>query len=597
MIKAIIGTAGHIDHGKTYLLKALTGIDCDRLPEEKKREITIDLGFAYLKNENFQIGFIDVPGHEKFLKNLLAGIGGFQFFLFCISSDEGIKTQTIEHLKILKTLDLKKGIFALTKIDLVDGETLELRKMELEDLLKKEGFEFSKIVPVSALKEKNIDLLKEEIFKLIKENPPEVNLNLPTIFPVDRVFVISGTGVIITGTLVRGKLETQKEYFLLPLKKKVKIRGMEVHKEKRNYSEAVERVALNISGLEKGKIQRGDILTSQIFSSTKIITLKTNLLKEIKENSRLRIYHHTREVFGRFHHINKNFAQIFLEEELFAIRGDKVILRQYSPMDFLGSGLVLDIFLGKVKKDESFEMGKTLNEDINFWLKNSKEMGYNLENLIERAGFVEERKLKEILREIGAVEINKKIWDKESFEKLKERVLKNTKEFKEKNPFSSSIPLRIAFNFLEISEVSLQEISRAINLKVEKGNILLEKKEELSEDLIRVLKIWKEANLKQPDLEEISNNLKIPLDLLKKLIKELVQRGFLVQVSVNYYVERENLEKTIEKLKSRGWERFKISEFKELLNLSRKYAIPLLEYFDSIHLTIKGKDFRILKLK
>ncbi len=203
MIKAIIGTAGHIDHGKTYLLKALTGIDCDRLPEEKKREITIDLGFAYLKNENFQIGFIDVPGHEKFLKNLLAGIGGFQFFLFCISSDEGIKTQTIEHLKILKTLDLKKGIFALTKIDLVDGETLELRKMELEDLLKKEGFEFSKIVPVSALKEKNIDLLKEEIFKLIKENPPEVNLNLPTIFPVDRVFVISGTGVIITGTLVR----------------------------------------------------------------------------------------------------------------------------------------------------------------------------------------------------------------------------------------------------------------------------------------------------------------------------------------------------------------------------------------------------------
>ncbi len=372
---------------------------------------------------------------------------------------------------------------------------------------------------------------------------------------------------------------------------------MEVHKEKRNYSEAVERVALNISGLEKGKIQRGDILTSQIFSSTKIITLKTNLLKEIKENSRLRIYHHTREVFGRFHHINKNFAQIFLEEELFAIRGDKVILRQYSPMDFLGSGLVLDIFLGKVKKDESFEMGKTLNEDINFWLKNSKEMGYNLENLIERAGFVEERKLKEILREIGAVEINKKIWDKESFEKLKERVLKNTKEFKEKNPFSSSIPLRIDFNFLEISEVSLQEISRAINLKVEKGNILLEKKEELSEDLIRVLKIWKEANLKQPDLEEISNNLKIPLDLLKKLIKELVQRGFLVQVSVNYYVERENLEETIEKLKSRGWERFKISEFKELLNLSRKYAIPLLEYFDSIHLTIKGKDFRILKLK
>ena len=221
MIKTIIGTAGHVDHGKTALLKALTGIDCDRLPEEKEREITIDLGFAHLKTEDVQIGFIDVPGHERFLKNLLAGISGFQYFLFCIALDEGIKAQTIEHLQILKTLNLKDGIVALTKLDLVNEDLLNARKKEVQDLFFEKGFGNIKFIPVSAFKNQNIDLLKNEIISLVKDNYKKPNLEPPAILPIDRVFVIKGAGVVITGTLLKGTISKNDELFKNPKNRRV----------------------------------------------------------------------------------------------------------------------------------------------------------------------------------------------------------------------------------------------------------------------------------------------------------------------------------------------------------------------------------------
>ncbi|MEJ5167376.1 MAG: selenocysteine-specific translation elongation factor, partial [Thermoanaerobaculia bacterium] len=311
MIRAIVGTAGHIDHGKTALLKALTGIDCDRLPEEKEREITIDLGFAFLKEEDVQIGFIDVPGHERFLKNLLAGISGFQFFLFCVALDEGIKAQTIEHMKILKTLELKKGIVALTKMDLVGEGEIKRRKLEVLYLFEREGFTNINLIPVSAHRGTNILNLKDELVKLIKENPPMANLNSPVIYPIDRVFTLQGKGVITTGTLIRGELKLGDELFINPSLKKIRIRGIEVHKEKREMAKAFERVALQISGVEKEDLKRGIIFSDISLPQTKLITVKLNLIKEIKEDTRLRIAHHTEEAFGRYHKIDENLAQIF----------------------------------------------------------------------------------------------------------------------------------------------------------------------------------------------------------------------------------------------------------------------------------------------
>lgn len=597
MIKAIIGTAGHVDHGKTALLKALTGIDCDRLPEEKQREITIDLGFAHLKTEDVQIGFIDVPGHERFLKNLLAGISGFQYFLFCIALDEGIKAQTIEHLKILKTLNLKNGIVALTKMDLIDDDLLNLKKKEVQDLFFEEGFDNIKFIPVSASSNKNINLLKNEIIYLVKNNYNKPNLEPPAILPIDRIFVIKGAGVVITGTLIRGNISLKDELLIFPQNKRVKIRSIEVHNEKRNLAEAVERVALQLAGLEKEDIKRGDILASEKLDETKIITIKLNLIKEIKENTRLRIAHHTNELFGKFHLINKDLGQIFLEEKIFALRGDKVVLRRFSPLEFFGAGEILDTKLEKIKSGISISLGDGLKNDISFWIKSGGIFGQNLDILRKRAGYINFKSLESLIGSQNCIFIENYVWEREEFEKLKNIVFEKIENFKNKYPKSFSLPLQNLFVFLKLNEKIQENLCKILNLKVERGNLILKEKENLEPELEILLNYWKEMGLEQKNLKDISEDLKINELELKKILRELVLRGFLVQVSVNYYVENNVLKKTIEKLKKTNWEKFSISEFKELFSIARKYAIPLLEYLDSKRITVRSKDFRILKIK
>lgn len=597
MIKAIVGTAGHVDHGKTALLKALTGIDCDRLPEEKEREITIDLGFAYLKAEEVQIGFIDVPGHERFLKNLLAGISGFQFFLFCVALDEGIKAQTIEHMQILKTLGLKKGIVALTKMDLVREEEIKRRKLEILYLFEREGFTNINLIPVSAHKGTNILNLKEELVKLIKENPPMANLNPPVIYPIDRVFTLKGKGVITTGTLIRGELKLGEELFLNPSLKKIRIKGIEIHKEKREVAKAFERVALQISGVEKEDLKRGIILSDISLPQTKLITVKLNLIKEIKENTRLRIAHHTEEAFGRYYKIDENLAQIFLEEPIPALKGDKVVLRRFAPPEFFGSGEIVDTFLEKVKKDEKINLGKSLKEDINFWIEKAGIQGINKDFLWVRSGYFEAGLFEKILKELEIVEHNKVLWTKGNYQRLKNSLIENVKIYESKNSHSFSLPLKNLSGILEIdlNEEVLQKIIEELNFKIERGNIILKGKEELTEDLKKILKVVKDNGLTTPDPDTLSKEIGIPAKELKVKLRDLVQRGFLVQVSVGYYIEKDVLENAIKKLKNTGWEKFTISDFKELFGISRKYAVPLLEYLDSRRITIRTKDLRILK--
>lgn len=597
MIKAIIGTAGHVDHGKTALLRALTGIDCDRLPEEKEREITIDLGFAHLKTEDVQIGFIDVPGHERFLKNLLAGISGFQYFLFCIALDEGIKAQTIEHLQILKTLNLKDGIVALTKLDLVNEDLLNARKKEVQDLFFEEGFDNIKFIPVSAFKNKNIDLLKNEIISLVKDNYKKPNLEPPAILPIDRVFVIKGAGVVITGTLIKGTISLKDELLIFPQNKRVKIRSIEIHNEKRNLADAVERVALQIAGLEKEEIKRGDILASEKLDETKIITVKLNLIEEIKENTRLRIAHHTNELFGKFHIINKELCQIFLEDKIFALKGDKIILRRFSPMDFFGAGEILDTKLEKVKTGTSILLGNGLKNDISFWIKKSGIFGQNLDILRKRAGYISLNSLKSLIESQNYIFIENYVWEREEFGKLKKIISEKIENFRNKYPKSFSLPLQNLFSFLKLNEKIQENLCNILNLKIEKGNLILKEKEVLEPELQNVLNYWKEMGLEQKNLKDISEGLKINELELKKILRELVLRGFLVQVSVNYYLENNVLKEAIEKLKKTNWKKFNISEFKELFSITRKYAVPLLEYLDSMHITVRSKDFRILKIK
>ena len=298
MKSIIIGTAGHIDHGKTALVKALTGIDADRLQEEKRRGITIDLGFAHLElpgpnNERLRFGFVDVPGHERFVRNMLAGIGGIDLVLLVIAADEGIKPQTCEHFDICRMLDLQHGITVLTKADLVDADTLEVVRLEVADFLRGSFLEHAPILPVSSRKGTGLDELRRELVRLGGAIPSRSSDAL-TRLPIDRVFTIKGFGTVVTGTLVAGSISKEDELELYPRRKKVRVRGVQVHGTSAGKAVAGERTALNLAGLDKQELERGMVLASpDVFDTASRLEARIRLLpsaKPVKNVARVKFH-------------------------------------------------------------------------------------------------------------------------------------------------------------------------------------------------------------------------------------------------------------------------------------------------------------------
>jgi len=599
MLKAIVGTAGHVDHGKTTLLKALTGIDCDRLPEEKAREITIDLGFAHLRTDNVQLGFIDVPGHERFLKNLLAGIGGIDYFLLCIGADEGIKAQTVEHAQILRLLALKSGIAVLTKKDLVDAEMLELRTLETAEFLEEQGLKDVPILPVSAATGENIARLKAMLLDLPLRHPPTHRLSPPFILPLDRAFMIQGAGVVATGTLIRGTLTSGGEALLLPDGVKVKIRTLEVHEERREEAQAGERTSASLAGAEAADVGRGKILSSRILPSGRIFTVRLETVAEIRENQRVRFAHWTRETLGRLHWIDAARAQLFLEEEVTALRGDRFILRNFSPQDLLGGGVILDAGARRIRTGASGIPDVSLKDSAAFWLHQAGFAGMTLEEMDRRAGFAGEREIREIFAALNAREIGSRWWHPDAFARLKARVGQECGAYLEKNPWATAIPLRAAFKCAEagLAEDTLEPMARAMEFTVQSGAVLLQRGPELPDDLRRVLDHYAPFGLQPPRPEEAAAALRIPLPTLRRQLEELIKRRMLIRVSTDYHVTKTALDAALANLGRTGWERFSIAQFKDLLGLTRRHAVPLLEYLDGRHITVRAGDQRILKIR
>ena len=599
MLKAIVGTAGHVDHGKTTLLKALTGIDCDRLPEEKAREITIDLGFAHLRTPNVQLGFIDVPGHERFLKNLLAGIGGIDYFLLCIGADEGIKAQTVEHAQILRLLELKSGIAVLTKKDLVDAETLELRTLEVAEFLEAQGLKDIPILPVSASTGENIARLKTMLLELPVRHPPTHRLSPPFILPLDRAFTIQGAGVVATGTLIRGTLSAGGEALLLPDGVKVRIRTLEVHEERQEEAQAGERASASLAGAEAADVGRGKILSSLALPSGRIFTVLLETVAEIKENQRIRFAHWTRETLGRLHWIDAARAQIFLEEEVTALRGDRFILRNFSPQDLLGGGVILDAEARRIRTGASGIPDLSLKDSAAFWLNQAGFAGMTLEEMDRRAGFVGEREMREVFAALQAREIGTRWWHPDAFARLKTQVEKDCGDYLERNPWASAVPLSAAFKSAEdgLAEDTLEPLARAMEFTVQSGSVVFKRGPELSDDLKRVLDHYAPCGLQPPRPEEAAAALGIPLPTLRRQVEELIKRQMLIRVSTDYHVTKAALDGALFMLGRTGWERFSIAQFKDLLGLTRKHAVPLLEYLDGRRITVRAGDLRLLKIK
>jgi selenocysteine-specific elongation factor len=623
----IIGTAGHIDHGKTSLVKALTGVDADRLPEEKKRGITIDLGFAELDLGDVRIGFVDVPGHEKFVKNMLAGASGIDAVLLIIAADESVMPQTREHFEICRLLGVKFGVIVLTKADTVDEELLEIVKLEVEELVQNSFLENSPIISVSSKTGEGIERLKQILRKISLEIPPRKHENIARL-PIDRVFSVKGFGAVVTGTLATGEIIETGEMELLPPKKKVRVRGLQTHGKQVPKAFAGQRTAVNLGGADYTEIERGMILTEpNSLRPTQVFDAEIEVLKDaktgLKTRQRVRVHVGTIEALARIQVLNsdneiaqgeKGFAQIRLETEIAAVPNERFILRQYSPQITVAGGKILDNSARKHRRKEIESVGKYLETlsksdksgQVKLYLETAGEKGSTFADLQARTGW-----RSEILQNVITENVEKKaviVADKfyvarSPFENLKAKMIAEVEIFHKKEPLAKGMlreTLREKiFTHLPV-EIFKAVVEKAVEILAEKDFVrLVSHTHELTpeEKLLseRILKIYTDANLEVPTLDAALN---LAVQNARKVFQLFLNRGELVKISEELYFQQVAIDNLIKKLcefaTNSNDRLIDMAMFKEIANVSRKYAIPLLEYFDQVRITKRAGDKRLI---
>ena len=630
MKKIVIGTAGHIDHGKTTLIKALTGIDCDRLKEEKVRGITTELGFAHYKfGDDLLVGIVDVPGHEKFVRHMVAGAWGIDMALFVVAADEGVMPQTKEHMDICEILGLKKGIIAITKIDLVDEEMVELVHEDIKDFLKGRSLEGAPVIPVSSTTGKNIELLKESIrnaAKNVEERSKEGIFRLP----VDRVFTLKGLGTIITGTCISGYIKIGEEIEIYPLHKKAKVRNIQAYHEDAEEAIAGQRVALNLQGIEKNEIERGTIIgkpDTLILSNRLDATLRYLKLpfKPIKNDSILRFHIAATQEEARIVLLNRDviepgeelFAQFVFANPIVALPGDRYILRGSYAIQTIGGGEILDIMPGKHKRNAVYIDSKyKLLTEGNFMDKAEYHIakgGYEgikreiLSILLGKDEAHVSGLIENLVQHNKVTFIGKIVVHMDKFIDYKKTLEKLLDDFHTKNPQKIGISkeeLRTRLPKVEsqVFQAALEECIAEGNIEVEKDKVRIrdaggkvdKEREHFVEDMIEKLHGY---GLMPPHVKELAIELHKTENYVRDSMERLVYEGKVIKVKGDMYFHRNVIEDFKEKVLTylRANKEMTPSDFKSTLNLSRKYMIPLLEYLDEIKLTIRTGDKRILR--
>lgn len=631
MKNIIIGTAGHVDHGKTRLIKALSGIDTDRLEEEKKRGITIELGFAHIPNDaGYNIGVIDVPGHEKFIKNMLAGIGGIDFVLFVVAADEGIMPQTREHFEILQALGIDDGIIAITKTDMVDEEWLELVQEDIRDYVEGSFLEGKPMIPVSAKSGENIDLLKEEIIR--KCDRESKRIEAPEMFrlPVDRVFTKSGFGTVVTGTLMDGTCSLNDEVHVFPEETPAKIRGIQTYGNDVEQAVAGQRTAINLSGVRKEDIRRGDVIAAKsAVSVTGMLDVKLKIFESsermVLNNSRVHLYCGSKEVLTKVILMDRDalsageeaYVQFRLEEPIAVRRGDRFIIRFYSPIITIGGGQILDAVPEKHKRNrenvlEGFRMLESGNVSDIFVLKTGGHKFYSKELLLQELGMLPEIGNREIERCIEAdklVELEDgTILAASKFQMMTDRLIQLLQEYHESNPLAEGMPkqelqsrLRDTWHIQE-DKIILGAVHRLMNLGTltDCGKtvsmqgfeaVLTPEQEKLKE---RIAGIYKDVGIEIPKNDEI-----YALDSDKRVINAIFDRlykeGVLVKVDPSYNISQEGWHRVVTAARTAGAEgSFVLADFRDTLNTSRKYASVYLAALDRAGITVFDGERRRL---
>ncbi len=633
MKHVILGTAGHIDHGKTALVKALTGVDTDRLKEEKERGITIELGFTFLDlPSGIRLGIIDVPGHEKFVKHMVAGVWGIDLVALIIAADEGVMPQTKEHLDICKLLKVKKGLIVLTKIDLVERELLELVREEVTDIVKDTFLKDTPILAVSSMTGEGIPQLISTLDHLseeIEERPSNGLFRLP----IDRVFIMKGFGTVVTGTMVSGKLSLAETVEILPSGFEGKVRNLQVYNRSVEEAVAGERAAVNLQGIETSAIERGDVLVHpKTFTSTQLLDVYLEYLsiapRPLKHRTRQRFHIGTNSTTASIFLLDREelapgeggFAQLRLERSVIALPQDRFVIRGSGAIQTLGGGVVLDThpikhrrYSPPVINDLILLKDGSSEQAISQYILRSGMAGISIGDLLNRVAMTP-NEIQTILRKmIGRGDIllvdseKLKVIEISQYQRLKEMALIQLREFHQRSPMRTGLAKEELRTKLP-AEVDMKLFQILINGFIQSKEVILEKdKLRLPEHQIssadekglvkRVEEAILRGGLQPPSLKELSEEWSEEEEAVQAIIEHLVHDGVLVKIKSGMYFHRvhfENLKgELINFLKSH--KEITTSQFKGLTGASRKYAIPLIEYFDQTKLTLRLGEKRVMR--
>jgi len=626
----IIGTAGHIDHGKTELVKALTGTDTDRLKEEKERGLTIDLGFAFLSDD---IAIIDVPGHEKFVKNMVAGVIGIDMALPVVAADDGIMPQTREHFDILKLLNIEKGIIVITKIDLVDEEWLELVESEINDLVQGSFLEKAPIFKVSSITGEGIDLLKQAIFEEVR-TIKERDYDKPFRLPLDRSFTIKGFGTVITGTVLSGKIKSGSKVELLPQKRELRIRGIETHGKKVEEARAGDRAALNLPNIEKDEIERGEVLAEPGFFKPRYrIDCKFHLLKSaakpLPNRTRVKIHIGTKEGMGRIHLYgvdeiqpgDSGYIQLRTEVPFITSREDRFIIRKFAPEVTIGGGEILDPYPFKKEKDTENIIkylrileSRDLTAITKAIVKKSRWKAVAKNELAAKLGVSTDltyKVLSELEKENVITTIKEEhseYWiDTEELGLLKNSIVEEIQKFHQESPLKKGIK-KVNITDLYSKKTNTPALKEVLNLLAVEGKIT-EKEGTLSLSDFKISIKSDSIHLKDSieafvlnnkfqgqTVKEVVEHIKKPEAEVKEMLNVLLDEKKIAFIDNSMYIHSKSLDQAKEIVKHlfKTKQDITVSEFRNALGVSRKFALPVLIYFDNIKVTGRDGGTRIL---
>ena len=623
LLHRIIGTAGHIDHGKSALVRALTGIDTDRLQEEKERGITIDLGFAHaVLGDNVTLSFVDVPGHERFVKNMLAGVGGIDAVLLVVAADESIMPQTREHFAICRLLGVRRGVVAITKCDLVDRELADLVELELHEYLADTFLASCATVRTSITDGTGLDALLEALKTAVTDAPLRP-LDGPLRLPIDRVFSVHGFGTVVTGTVASGSITVGDRLELHPSRTTVVVRGLQVHGQSVERSGAGSRAAINLQGMERADLERGMVLaTPGCLRTSHMVDVRLQLLPglgDIHHLQRVRFHHGAAEVLGRVSLLDADvipdggsgLAQLRLEEPYPLVPDDRFIMRRYSPMVTIGGGIVID---AQPVKHRLHELGaadrlrwiEAANPEAKLarWVEEAGIDGIDGTQLKPRLGVTEaglDQLCHGLVEHHGLVSIRDAspyVVDGRIFQELCQRLLKSVEWFHEEQPLKPGIPkeeLRsIVARYVEqrVFDAALERLVTSNDLVRSADGIaspahqviLDENQQQLSNTLLQRLRT---AGLAPPRIEEILQSLEPGNPDVRQLYHHLVRTGKLVRVKERLVFHRDVIDDLIQLLRQRCGEGdlFSVTDFKDWIGVTRKHAIPLLEFLDAQRVT------------